>query len=55
MPVSGGEPVPWVDLPFERVNTDRFSMTPDGRKFVYSKIESHSDAWFIENFDPEVD
>ncbi|UCG51016.1 MAG: serine/threonine-protein kinase [Candidatus Latescibacterota bacterium] len=54
VPVTGGEPIPWVDLPFERVDADGVSMTPDGRKYVYSKAERHADAWIVENFDPDV-
>jgi hypothetical protein len=55
MPARGGEAVPWVDLPFEGIDIDRVSMTPDGRTFIYSKTERHADAWIIENFDPDVE
>ncbi len=28
------------------------TITPDGRHVVYSLVESHSDVWIVENFDP---
>jgi Tol biopolymer transport system component len=55
IPAEGGDSVPWVELPFDNVASDRISMTPDGRRFVYSKAERHADAWIIENFDPDVE
>jgi len=55
IPARGGESVPWVELPFDEIDSDRISMTPDGRTFVYSKAERHADAWIIENFDPDVE
>jgi hypothetical protein len=55
IPVRGGGPVHWVNLPFDKVDSGRISLTPDGRRFVYSKIERHADAWIVENFDPDVD
>jgi TolB protein len=55
IPAGGGTPVSWVELPFDEVDSYRLSMTPDGRKFVYSKSERHADAWIIENFDPDIE
>ncbi len=55
IPATGGDPVHWVDLPFEKVIVDRFTMTPDGRKIVYTEAETHADAWIIENFDPDIE
>ena len=53
-PVKGGNPVPWVDLPMDRIVHGYIAMTPDGRKFVYPVENRHADAWIIENFDPDV-
>ena len=55
IPAEGGESVHWIELPFDKVDSDRVSMTPDGRTFIYSKAERHADAWIIENFDPDVE
>ena len=30
------------------------SMTPDGKKFVFSVGKTQSDIWMIENFDPNI-
>jgi len=32
----------------------RVSMTPDGKRFVFSVEKRHSDVWMVENFDPEM-
>jgi Tol biopolymer transport system component/predicted Ser/Thr protein kinase len=55
IPVSGGEPELYVNLPFDDVRSDRFSITPDGRKVVYAEVITSSDAWIIDNFDPEIE
>jgi hypothetical protein len=55
IPVEGGEFVSWIELPFDNIDTERITMTPDGRTFIYSKIERHADAWIIENFDPDME
>jgi Tol biopolymer transport system component len=55
IPAGSGEPVHWVNLPFDNVSNDRISLTPDGRIFVYSKTERHADAWIVENFDPDYE
>jgi serine/threonine protein kinase len=52
IPVSGGEAKTFVILPFE--NISYISMYPNGKKFVCSVIETQSDVWLMENFDPEV-
>jgi Tol biopolymer transport system component len=55
IPARGGEPVRWVNLPFEKIDAGRVSMTPDGLTFVYSRAERHADAWIVEDFDPGAD
>jgi Tol biopolymer transport system component len=52
IPVSGGEAKGFVTLPFE--NITGISMDPDKKKFVCTVLETQSDVWLIENFDPEV-
>jgi Tol biopolymer transport system component len=32
----------------------RFSMTPDGKQFVFEASRRFSDVWMVENFDPDV-
>jgi Tol biopolymer transport system component len=53
IPAGGGEPVHWVNLPFDKVDSGRISLTPDGRTYIYSKSERHADAWIVEDFDPD--
>ena len=52
IPASDGDPKALVTLPFDNVNG--ISMTPDGRGIVCAVIETQSDVWLMENFDPEV-
>jgi Tol biopolymer transport system component len=56
VPSTGGDPEKYIQLPFdEGIDGGRITMTPDGRKFVYSKVETQTDIWIVEHFDPEVD
>ena len=54
VPVAGGDPIPWVELPDNFVVQGYIAMTPDGRKFVYPVEQRYADAWIVENFDPDV-
>lgn len=54
IPVSGGEPKTLVTLPFENIFEDDISITPDGKHIICNVMESLSDVWLMENFDPEV-
>ncbi|UCE18563.1 MAG: PD40 domain-containing protein, partial [Gemmatimonadota bacterium] len=49
---SGGEVKTFMTLPFK--NITYISMHPGKKKMVCSVIETQSDVWLIENFDPEV-
>jgi serine/threonine protein kinase len=52
IPVSGGEAKTFLTLPFEKIGS--VSMSPDGKKIVCTVFETQSDAWLMEDFDPEV-
>jgi len=52
IPVGGGEAKTFVTLPFEKIIA--ISSSLDGKKIVSTVPETQSDAWLIENFDPEV-
>ena len=53
IPVNGGQPKTIASLPSE---IGGVSMTPDGRRFVYTVYSSRSDVWVVDNFDvsPEL-
>ncbi|MDP3025038.1 MAG: hypothetical protein Q8O10_05840 [candidate division Zixibacteria bacterium] len=52
IPVSGGKTKTFLTLPFEKIGS--VSMSPDGKKMVFTVPETQSDAWLMEDFDPEV-
>ncbi len=52
IPVSSGEAKTFLTLPFEKIGA--ISMSPDGKKIICTISETQSDAWLMENFDPEV-
>jgi serine/threonine protein kinase len=52
IPVSGGQAKEFVTLPLE--NITGISMDSDKKKFVCTVLETQSDVWLMENFDPEV-
>jgi len=63
IPASGGVgkklfALPWPKpFAFEtrsRPSDSTLTMTPDARSFVFPVGESQSDAWIIDNFDPDV-
>ena len=60
IPVDGSEPKLFMTLPFEKLFFEQenrsaaVTMTPDGKSIICSVRETISDAWLIENFDPEV-
>ena len=56
MPARGGPAVATMKLPFKEVNVVEGGndVAPDGRSFVFSVPDSRSDAWLIENFDPDL-
>ena len=53
LPAEGNKPKRLITLPlpFERIG---ISMHPNGKRFAYVLSEAQSDAWLMENFDPEV-
>jgi hypothetical protein len=52
-PARGGPAVEVAKLPFKEINAVG-DAARDGRRFVFSVVEARSDAWVIENFDPEL-
>jgi serine/threonine protein kinase len=54
IPVAGGEPERFAEFPFEDIRYDMVSITPDGRKAVYTEVTTTRDVWMVENFDPAV-
>jgi Tol biopolymer transport system component len=53
VPVSGGDAKSLGESSFEGTVVD-YSMTPDGKRFVFAVSETQSDVWLVENFDPDV-
>jgi Tol biopolymer transport system component len=49
VPVDGGEVTTVASVPFEEIGG--VSMTPDGRRFVFTVYSSRSDVWVVDNFD----
>jgi Tol biopolymer transport system component len=47
--VNGGRVKTLASLPFEEIGG--VSMTPDGRRFVFTVYTSRSDVWVVDNFD----
>ena len=52
MPVSGGEPETILKWPFEE-KTGGCVRDPDASLWVCNVVESSSDIWLVENFDPD--
>lgn len=49
VPLNGGDVTTVASLPFDEIGG--VSMTPDGRRFVYTVYSSRSDVWVVDNFD----
>lgn len=49
VPVDGREVTIVASLPFEEIGG--VSMTPDGRRFVFTVYSSRSDVWVVDDFD----
>ena len=49
VPVNGGTVTTVATLPLREIGG--VSMTPDGRRFVYTLYSSRSDVWVVDNFD----
>jgi Tol biopolymer transport system component/DNA-binding winged helix-turn-helix (wHTH) protein len=49
IPLNGEDVQTVASLPFEEIGG--VSMTPDGRRFVYTVYSSRSDVWVVDNFD----
>jgi serine/threonine protein kinase len=49
---SNGEARKFITLPFENIGS--IDIYPNGKKIVCTVGETQSDAWLMENFDPEV-
>jgi len=43
------------DYTFSDITRDALTMTPDGKRFICTRVEYQSDVWMTENFDPEVE
>ncbi len=56
VPVPRGPAVEVAKLPLKEVDRlpEGGDVTRDGRRFVFSVPETRSDAWIVENFDPEL-
>jgi hypothetical protein len=52
-PARGGPAFEVAKLPFKEINA-LGDAARDGRRFVFSVVDARSDAWVIENFDPEL-
>jgi hypothetical protein len=50
VPRNGGPEQVVLSLPVKQVRIG--SMSPDGASLVVSAVESKSDAWLVDNFDP---
>jgi serine/threonine protein kinase/WD40 repeat protein len=53
VPSGGGDPRTILTMPGE-ISYEGASISPDGRRLVGSIAERKSDAWLMENFDPEM-
>jgi eukaryotic-like serine/threonine-protein kinase len=53
-PARGGPAVEVVELPFKETTWGGGDVSRDGRRFVFSVVDSRSDAWIVENFDPDL-
>jgi Tol biopolymer transport system component len=49
VPVNGGAAKTVASIPFAEIGG--VSMTPDGRRFVFTVYTSRSDVWVVDNFD----
>jgi len=49
IPSAGGKPQTVVNLPFDHIG--QLSMSPDGKVFVFTVIETKRDVWLVEDFD----
>jgi Tol biopolymer transport system component len=55
IPAEKGDPRTILTLPLPAGRRlGRTAITPDGRRIAYVVMESQSDVWMIENFDPEA-
>ena len=55
--VADGQTRTVFELPFEYesfglAGPSSVAMTPDGRRVVFSQVESKADIWLVEDFDP---
>jgi serine/threonine protein kinase len=42
-------------LPFGQIQYSDIDITPDGRTIICAVLETNSDVWMIENFDPDIE
>jgi hypothetical protein len=56
VPLEGGPAEVLFDVPFDVVGPAGIDAdaSPDGTKFVFTRIDTTSDIWLTENFDPEA-
>jgi Tol biopolymer transport system component/DNA-binding winged helix-turn-helix (wHTH) protein len=53
IPVNGGDVKTAASFP-PREEIGSVTMTPDGRKFIYTAYSSRSDVWIVDNFDVSI-
>jgi serine/threonine protein kinase/tetratricopeptide (TPR) repeat protein len=55
VPAEGGETKAFYTLPVDQIDNEfsGITLTPDGKRLVYAAVESKSDVWVMEHFDPE--
>ena len=54
VPAAGGLATSHTKLAVQTHGVGEVTITPDGRRVVYTLVESRSDVWIVENFDPSV-
>ena len=52
--LTPNEVTPVATLPFDVINGDDATLSPDGHEIAVSVGEEKSDVWLMENFDPSV-
>jgi len=50
VPVDGGPAETLFDVPFD---SEASTASPDGKKFLFARVDTTSDVWIVENFDSD--
>jgi hypothetical protein len=53
-PARGGPAVEVVKLPFKAIKWPAGDVARDGRRFVFTVVDTRRDAWVVANFGPEL-